>query len=328
MQPSYFPPPLRSSSLRTFSVVGVVASVLLLALSSVAADELPEPIPDDIGGVTSPAPPTEGPKIHIPVMPVLTEPEIIDELPAPPPRPSRGPVPVASLQEDTWYIIESAVPLIVLHSPSGFVECEENRGPRPMAVRGKFADGTGRTETRTFQSEYLYFVNAVKGGQIELMVIPVGVESEVDVIRQTLTVMGTAPQPPPKPDDPPVPTPNPVPVPPTGIRVLMLWNETGSRDQLNSVNSSEVTAWMNANCVKGPDGRPEWRRWDRTSVSKPGMLDRETEVWKKLWADIQPSITQDNMIIVVTDTKATVAPMVGPAETLAMLNRIKEGKAP
>ena len=196
MQPSYFPPPLRSSSLRTFSVVGVVASVLLLALSSVAADELPKPIPDDIGGVTSPAPPTEGPKIHIPVMPVLTEPEIIDELPAPPPQPSRGPVPVASLQEDTWYIIESAVPLIVLHSPSGFVECEENRGPRPMAVRGKFADGTGRTETRTFQSEYLYFVNAVKGGQIELMVIPVGVESEVDVIRQTLTVMGTAPQPP------------------------------------------------------------------------------------------------------------------------------------
>lgn len=317
--------------MRTFSVAGVVASVLMLLSSAVVADEGLQPVPDDIGGITRPAPPTEGPRIHIPMLPVLVEPEVIDELPAPPPRPSRGPLPVTQLQEDTWYIIESAVPLIVLHSPAGLVECEENRGPRPMAVRGKFADGTGRTETRTFASEYLYFVNAVQSGKIELMIVPVGVQSETDVIRQTLTVMGVAPQPPPKPDDPPAPIPIPIPVvptPPTGIRVLMLWNDTANREQLNTINSTEITAWMNANCAKAADGRSEWRRWDRTSISKPGMLDRETDVWKKLWADVQPSITQDNMMIVVTDTRATVAPMLGPAETLAMLNRIKEGKTP
>ena len=145
----------------TVFVVGLLAGLA-------AAQEVPEP---------KPAEPSK-PKIHIPVLPVLVEPEIIDDTPEPPkPKPDRGPVPVTSLSEDTWYVVESAVPLIVLHSPAGHVSVQPDQGP--IKVRGKFVDGTGKTETRTFSSPHLYFINAVKAGKIELLIVPEGVVAGV-----------------------------------------------------------------------------------------------------------------------------------------------------
>lgn len=171
-------------------------SVLILLSSLVASDDAPKPVPDSIGQ----------PKIIIPVVPVLDESQVPEEdHSAPAPKPYRGPVPVNSLSEDTWYVVESQVQLIVLHSPAGHVAVQPEEGP--VKVRGRFADGTGKTETRNFTSKYLYFVNAVKAGSIELLIVPIGVSAESEVIRQPLTVMGLKPNPPPKPE--PVPEPEP-----------------------------------------------------------------------------------------------------------------------
>lgn len=166
------------------------------------ADDVPKPVPDTIGQ----------PRIIIPIVPVLEEEQIPEEdHPAPAPKPHRGPVPVNSLSEDTWYVVESQVQLIVLHSPAGHVAVQPEEGP--VKVRGRFADGTGKTETRTFGSKYLYFVNAVKAGSIELLIVPIGVSEESEVIRQPLTVMGLQPIPPPKPEPSPKPDPGPMPEP-------------------------------------------------------------------------------------------------------------------
>jgi hypothetical protein len=182
-------------------------SVAILLGSFLAADEVPKPLPDVISTQKK-----STPQIVIPVVPILDEEQVPEEdYPAPAPKPNRGPVPVSSLSEDTWYVIESPVPLIVLHSPAEHVGVQPEEGP--VKVRGKFADGTGKTETRTFSSKHLYFVNAVKAGQIELLIVPIGVSAETEVIRQPLAVMGLAPNPPPGPGPGPTPGPNPDPDP-------------------------------------------------------------------------------------------------------------------
>ena len=182
-------------------------SVVILLGSFLAADEVPKPLPDAISTQKK-----STPQIVIPVVPILDEEQVPEEdHPAPAPKPNRGPVPVSSLSEDTWYVIESPVPLIILNSPAGHVGVQPEEGP--VKVRGKFADGTGKTETRTFSSKHLYFVNAVKAGQIELLIVPIGVSAEAEVIRQPLTVMGLAPIPPPGPEPTPKPDPAPEPIP-------------------------------------------------------------------------------------------------------------------
>jgi hypothetical protein len=79
-----------------------------------------------------------------------------------------------------------------------------------VKVRGKFADGTGKIETRVFSSKYLYFVNALKQGKIEILVFtPQVVTEEKDIPRFPLNVMGIAPIPPPGPGPGPGPGPKP-----------------------------------------------------------------------------------------------------------------------
>jgi hypothetical protein len=56
-------------------------------------------------------------------------------------------------------------------------------------------------------------VNAVYAGKIELLIIPEGVKSEKDILRQQLTVMGQGPIPPPDPKPKPDPKPEPGPTP-------------------------------------------------------------------------------------------------------------------
>lgn len=180
---------------------------LLLCLGTVSADEI-KPVPDPISS-----------KIHLPTMPVLVEPN------EPTPQPLPGPpLPISIISGDQWYVIESSVPLIVLASPDGFVSIEPSEGP--IKVRGVFADGTGKVETRTFSQPYVYFVNAKASGKVELLVIPQGVTSEADIIRQPLTVT-VGPRPPPIPPEPPTP-PDP-PTPPTPDIPDDVWDNIGRR---------------------------------------------------------------------------------------------------
>lgn len=82
-----------------------------------------------------------------------------------------------------------------------------------------------------------------------------------------------------------VPAPDPAPIVEPGFRVLVI-EETSERgklpkDQLTILTSTEVRAYLNSHCVKGPDGKtPEYRFFDKdTDVS------HESAVWQKAMAD-------------------------------------------
>jgi hypothetical protein len=197
---------------------------------------------------------------------------------------------------------------------------------------GKFVDGNGRSdEERTYPSneefKYIYSVRATKKGIIELISIPEGVTDAKNVQRHTLTVMGLAPQPPP--DVVPVTPPDVVPVnPPKGLRVMMLFNEDATREVLTTVNSAATYEWLNLNCAKGADGRPEWRKWDRTSMENPEFLKREDPVWKTLYESVKSQLPQGAVVVIAADTKVHIFPVGSIEATLRSLNKVKEGGTP
>lgn len=133
------------------------------------------------------------------------------------------PASVNELKEDSWFVIEADVPCIVLASRNGFVSVIQEKGP--LRLRGKFADGNGKVETRSYTAKSLWIVEAVAPGEVELLIVPNGAVDEAAVIRLTLVVGGTGPRPPPKPEpivDPTPPKPDPVPKPITTAKVLTI----------------------------------------------------------------------------------------------------------
>ncbi len=204
---------------------------------------------DEAPVVLKPAP--ETPQIHLPTIPVLVEPDVIDDEPQPPkPRPDRSPKPITTISDEQLYVIESTIPLIVLASPDGFVSIESEEGPQK--VKAKFVDGTGKMETRVFHSKHLYFINAVKPGKLELIIVPVGVEKPENILRQELTVLGQMPNPPPEPDPDPGPMPDPV---PTSDKLLIeVVEDPLNRSPDTAIVLSALAEW-NALKDKGHDWR-------------------------------------------------------------------------
>lgn len=100
---------------------------------------------------------------------------------------------VPVLSPDTLYVIDADVPVLVLASPAGLVTLTEEVGP--VKVRGKFADGAGVTETRTYKGKQVVFVEAAKAGRVELLIVPQGATKAADVIRRTIDVMAARPPP-------------------------------------------------------------------------------------------------------------------------------------
>jgi hypothetical protein len=273
-------------------------SVAILLGSFLAADEVPKPIPDTISTQKK-----STPQIVIPVVPILDEEQVPEEdHPAPAPKPNRGPVPVSTLSEDTWYVIESPVPLIILSSPPGHVQIDPDEGP--VKLRGKFSDGTGKNEIRTYSSKYVYSVSALKPGQIELLIVPIGVSAEAEVIRQPLTVMGLAPIPPPGPGPGPTPTPEPAPAPVTSFRVIFV-KESGAT--LNASQSSIPAAKVIRDYLvaktTAENGQPGWREYDpdqSTTNEQPTM--------QKLWEAVKPKLSKVPCLVIEVNGHATVMP--------------------
>ena len=116
------------------------------------------------------------------------------------------PAAITELKEDSWFVIEADVPCIVLASRSGFVSIVPEKGP--LRLRGKFVDGTGKIETRTYAAKNLWIIEPLVKGEVELLVVPNGAVDEQAVIRRTLVVGGGVKPVPPKPD-PIDPTPTP-----------------------------------------------------------------------------------------------------------------------
>ena len=114
---------------------------------------------------------------------------------------------------------------------------------------------------------------------------------------------GRGPQPPPAPDVVPEPDQTRV----TGLRVLIVYESEAklTAEQLNILNSTQLMALLNAKCVKDAAGRAEWRRWDKTSIDKTGLL-KESAVWQDLWKSVSPKLTSLPQLVIATDRAATV----------------------
>lgn len=113
-------------------------------------------------------------------------------VPTPMPRPASA---VSKLAADEWYIVDSDVPVLVLASPEGVVSVTEDSGP--VKIRGKFADGAGKVESRTYKGKSVFTVEAIQTGRVEILIVPVGGTAK-DVIRRPLDVSSNVgPRPPP-----------------------------------------------------------------------------------------------------------------------------------
>jgi hypothetical protein len=123
-----------------------------------------------------------------------------------------------TLTEDMIYCLESDEPHFMLTSPDGYLTAVYEQGP--MKVRGRFTNSEGRIETRTYAKKHLMFLEPVKTGRIEVLVIPYGVQSQDEIGRFWVDVVaGTRPRPPPTPPTPP--DDGPIPPAPVATKVRL-----------------------------------------------------------------------------------------------------------
>lgn len=143
--------------------------------------------------------------------------------PTPSPEPDAAGV-IGEVRSDEWYVIESDAELIAITSPSGIARVVTDTGP--LKIKGKFADSAGRTETRTYSAKHIYMVESAAEGKCELILIPVGVTGEAELVRQMLAVVGPRPPPDPNVD------PKPEPPGPAGKLMVLIVEETDARGTL------------------------------------------------------------------------------------------------
>lgn len=170
------------------------------------------------------------------------------------------PKPVNALADDELYVIASDVPLIVLASPVGVVSVESTDGP--MTIRGRFAGGV-KHETRRYTSKHLYLVESASYGTVELLIVPVGVSAETDVIRQVLTVSGGGPR--------PGPGPGPNPPEPTSDKLLIsVLEDAQNRSPQTAICLNALAGW---NALK--DAGHDWRVYDDQTTEPKGKAALE-----------------------------------------------------
>ncbi len=271
---------------------------VLLCLGTVSADEI-KPVPDPIND-----------QIHLPTKPVTVQP---DE-----PAPNPPSTVIGTLKPDQWYVIESTAKLITLSSPEGLVAFEESQGP--IRVRGLFVDGSGKIETRTYNSPYVYFVTAVASGKTELILIPEGVTSQDDIVRQVLTVSGIGPRPGP---EPPTPDPDDPPIPPGPVSSFRVIFVVESGDTLNAkqtaiAGAAEIRNYLTAKTTP-EGGLAGWRQYDPQQTTA-----NEQPTIKKLWDAVKQKLLPAPCLVIETNGTATV--MAYPADVSATMAILKKAR--
>lgn len=134
----------------------------------------------------------------------------LPEIPPPPPVKVVPPmaVPVDVIGPGEIYVFDSDVPLIVRSYPKGIVEIEKKANPSAcnqwLWTSDKFAGGNGKTITKTFTGKEIYILTGLVSGDCTLVITPIGLVAESDLIEQALTVRGPRPPPDKPPEKPPV----------------------------------------------------------------------------------------------------------------------------
>jgi hypothetical protein len=186
--------------------------------------------------------------IRLPRTPVLIEP---DTTPVP------SSETIGSLSADQFYVVESDTELITLTSPEGYVDIESSTGP--IKVRARFVDSADKIETRTYMSPFVYFVTAKAAGKTEMLLVPMGVTSQADIVRQVLTVSGGGPKPPPDDDTKPKPQPT---VKNVSIAIV---EDTMNRSPDMAITMNGLVAW-----TAFVDAGNDWRAYDLTTGEARG----------------------------------------------------------
>lgn len=280
-------------------------TLALLAGVACADETVPEPIP------------AVAPTI---VFPVLPTPDVLPVAPTPPADPDAVP----TLSYGQIYVVQSDANFALRASPKHLVDI--TYAPGPITVRGIFADGSGKVETRTFKSKYVAFVDAKDkaSGRVELTAIPFGFTDESAITDQLIDI-GAGPRPPPDPGPAPIDPVVPPPPAPTGFRVMFIYETTDklTREQLNILHSTQITAYLNEKCVKGADGRAEWRKWDKDVSISP----KESPTMVELWNSVKPKLGKLPQLVIAVNGAATVMDVPATeAETLAKIKAKAEGK--
>lgn len=283
----------------------IIVGALLIAKScDVSAEETLQPVPED--QIRLPVFPP-GPQPTPPPQPVVPDAE-----PVVPPSPQE----VTELKADHWFVVEADVPFFVLDSRQGIVLIGYEEGP--LKLKGKFADGNGKNETRTYNSKYLATVEAVTKGQVELLVVPAGATDAGVVIRRTLTVMGQAPQPPPGPGPQPDPDDPPAPGPVTSFRVIFVKEsgETLPPGQSAIPGAKAIRDYLTAKTT--PEGNlAGWREYDPQQITA-----NEQPTMRALWESVKPQLLAAPCLVIEVNGRATVMPF--PADVNACLAKLKE----
>lgn len=185
---------------------------ILLCVSFANADEPPKPI-------------------RLPVI------DNVQPVPVTPPSPK----PVTVLPEDHFFVVESDTKLIVLHSPDGVLQIDEETGP--IRLRGRFAGSNGKVESKTFAGPFVYCIESKQAGNTELILIPSGVTSSEQIVRTMLSVRGANPPPGPVPDDD-KDKPEPGPTPPHSGKVhLDIIEDANNRTADTAICLRKIVGW-------------------------------------------------------------------------------------
>jgi len=89
-----------------------------------------------------------------------------------------------------------------------------------------------------------------------------------------------------------------------------------TRDQETAINSTAITAYLNAKTAK-VDGRPGWRRWDDDTDTS-----NESPTINALWERAKATPDATPKLVVFVGDKMNVYPIVNEADTLATLKKI------
>jgi hypothetical protein len=143
-------------------------------------------------------------------------------------------------------------------------------------------------------------------------------------LGKVMVYVGDIPLPPkPEPPKPPDVKPDP-PTPVSGVRVILI-NESSaamSRGHLAVWNSTALKDYLDSRCVKGTDGRPEWRKYDKDVIQT-----KEPKTLVDLWAATKPKLTGMKLpaLLIVSDASGELYPLPETVEAAVALIKQKVG---
>lgn len=243
-----------------------------------------------------------------PAIPVLVEPDS--------PPPVQDSSPVSTLKPDEFLVIESTVELIIRIFPEGHIAVEAMAGP--VKVRARFADGTGKIETREYRTAFVYFLTSEKAGIVGIDLIPVGAVLEKDIERHVLTVSdGTQPIPPPGPGPVPVDPVIPTPITPTKLQVVIIEDPaqraTIPAEKIIIMDGAEIRDYCKTHCsVTGTTP-------DRRVLSLRQDVSNQPQWIKDACAEPR---TSTPWIVILTPTQKISGPLPATvADTMTLLRK-------